>query len=198
MLDLGAPLPESLLAAELLEGDGSPVTVRDLVAPGPTLLVFLRHFGCVGCSLQVSHLAPRAHELAELGVRSVYVGSGNPAQRDGFVERLGLGDKPVTLVCDPALGAYGAADMHRSLWSAIEPRAVGHQLRAYGQGFQGGWGIQGDNNQQGGALLLDAELRVAYARYARFTADLVDGSDVVAAATKLRLKTHTDEGGYLL
>lgn len=198
VLGAGAAAPPALLDAEVQTADGEHVQLRTLFEPDPALVLFLRHYACVGCSRQVEELAPRVVELADLGVRVIFIGSGDAAQMGAFVERHALADKPIVMVTDPKLEAYAAADMQRSVWSALEPRALWFQLQAYGAGFRGHRGVQGDGSQQGGAVLLDGQARVVYARHARYTADNVDGSELVAAALAMQISTHEQRGGFVL
>ncbi|WP_157595830.1 AhpC/TSA family protein [Plesiocystis pacifica] len=182
-------------ATAKVDRDCENFTVPEL---GPALLLFLRHYACVGCSRQVEELSPRVLELSALGVRAVFIGSGDAEQMAAFAQRHALTDKAVVMVCDPALGSYAAADMRRSLWSAVEPRAWWYQLVAIMDGFRPGRGLQGEVTQQGGAVLLDHEGRVAWLYRARYTADNVDGSELVAAALAMRVVRHKRAGGFVL
>ncbi len=197
MLRVGEPAPEALLTAPVLDASGQERALGSCFEPDPALLLFLRHYGCVGCMQQVEALTPRVPELAEHGVRAVYLGSGTPEQVRGFIERHGLADKPVVMLTDPKLASYAAADMGRSLWSMVEPRSIIAQLRAMGAGFLPGR-MQGDGQQQGGAVLLDHEQRVAWIHRARFTGDNVDGSDLMQAVLKMTVARRRREGGIVL
>ncbi|MCA9661770.1 MAG: AhpC/TSA family protein [Myxococcales bacterium] len=197
MIDVGDLAPDALLSAPLLDRDGSAAPLRAHLPPGPALLLFLRHFGCVGCSRQVEQLTPRVWELRDLGVTSVFIGNGRPEHLRGFVERHALADKEVVLLTDPELRAYAALDLERSLWSALRPKALFGQLKAFAAGFRGGR-IEGDVEQQGGAALLDDARRIVWLRRAHYTADEVDGSDVVAAAMRLAVARRRQEGGLVL
>ncbi|MCZ6626185.1 MAG: peroxiredoxin-like (seleno)protein, partial [Deltaproteobacteria bacterium] len=63
---------------QVLKPDGTNVRLGDYWIKRPTLLVFLRHFGCMGCSQHVNELSPRLLELYNLGMRTVFVGNGEP------------------------------------------------------------------------------------------------------------------------
>ena len=197
MLQVGELAPAQLMDAPMLDTGGRESPLRSFFEPDPVLLLFLRHYGCVGCLQQVEDLTPRVLELSQQGVRAIYVGSGTPEQSRAFVERQGLGDKSVILLTDPGLESYAGADMGRSLWSNIEPRSLVSQMRSIGAGLKPGR-TEGDGRQQGGAVLLDHEQRVAWIHRARFTGDNVNGSDLMQAVLKMTVARQRREGGFVL
>jgi hypothetical protein len=75
-------------------------------AEGPAVLVFMRHFGCLCLSAQITELSPRLFELHQLGIRTVFIGNGAAHFIDGFIERFGLADKKIEIVTDPPLEAF--------------------------------------------------------------------------------------------
>jgi hypothetical protein len=177
------------LSCTVLDREGYPQRLGDIVCRAPrtpALLVFLRHFGCVGCEAQIASLMPRQPELSDLGVRIVLLGNGSPAHARAFVDRWALGERPVTVVTDPTLGTFRAAGLVRSTWATFGPRALFSELLAIGAG-QRPRRRDGDRFQQGGALLLDATGAVAFFHANRFVGDCVSLADVVDAAMKLHL-----------
>ncbi len=68
------PNPKTLASCKVLDRQGREIVLGSLWAEGPTLLVFLRYFGCLCCSEQITELAPRLEELHQLGIRTVLVG----------------------------------------------------------------------------------------------------------------------------
>lgn len=154
-LELGRELPKELRDALVRDASGREQRLGDLAAGRTTLFVFLRHFGCIGCSRQVDVLVPSMGELRDLGVAVVLVGNGEPAHIPAFVERQRLAGYPVTIVTDPTLRAHRAAGLARSVWATIGPRALVADVRAWVGGYAGA-GRQGDAFQQGGVLLVGA------------------------------------------
>jgi hypothetical protein len=151
------------------------------------VVVMLRHFGCIGCDVTVTELAPRLVELHAAGARTLLVGNGPPGAIDGFVERQGLGDKPVDVLTDPTLAAFRAAGLVRSAWATFGPRAIVDYVRALAHGFSPRR-TEGDYFQQGGALVVDAGGRVVLHHVATHLGDHADGSDLVDAALGLALR----------
>jgi len=150
-----APLPPELIDAQVLDVGGAPHRLGDHIAGGLALVVWLRQFGCVGCNALVTDLAPRLLELHSLGVAAVFVGLGEPMYLAGFVERMRLADKKVTLFTDPTGAAHRAADLPRSVWASFSPRATLQRIRLAGQGFESG-PVQGDPHQLSGMALIEA------------------------------------------
>lgn len=170
-------MPSALANATLVGADGQAITVSSLWSRRSALLMFLRHFGCVACSLQVATLLDRATELQVLGVDVVLVGSAAPSEIERFV-REEIGDRAVTVLCDPSLDAYRAAGLHRSFLRTFGPRAALGYLRATARGFSRG-GTRGDLLQQAGALLVDARGVVLWSHRSRALGDLAELSDMV-------------------
>jgi hypothetical protein len=94
-------------------------------------------------------------------VRVLLVGNGAPHYIDAFLERQDLSDKNVTVVTDPTLRSHQAAQLDRSSWATIGPRAVKDAVVAFARGYRQ-TGIEGDRLQQGGVVLLDREGKVAF------------------------------------
>ena len=177
----GQPAPDALLDAEVFERGGHRTTLRPLIAGRPSVLVFLRHFGCIGCDRHVTELTPRFAELDSVGVVTVLVGNGESRYLEGFIERYRLGDRAVVLVTDPSRATFAAAGLKRSWWSTFGPRAVWAALTSFGQGYRQR-SIHGDALQQGGALVLDADARVVLHHVSEALGDNLSGNDIVAAA----------------
>ena len=174
---------ESLRAAPVLRRDGSEASLGSFV-DGPTLLVFLRHFGCIGCAAHVEELVPRLDELTAAGVHVVFVGNGAANFIDGFVDRFGLGDRPVVVVTDPTLRAHHLAGLQRSWWGTLGPAAIVDVIRLKFSGLSGS-ALEGDAAQLGGLVLLDGRGGVVLAHRARTLGDHLPTSDVIDAALSL-------------
>lgn len=179
----GQPVPPTLADARVSDRTGTQRALGEFWASGPAVVVFLRHFGCVGCAEHVSELAPRLHELHRLGLTTVLVGNGAPHFIDGFEERHGLGDKKAEIVTDPSLKAFSAAGLERSLVATSGPMALLNYGRARLKGFSNR--IEGDNLQQGGVLVVDRKGRVAYFHRDRRLGDHPPTVDVVDAALRV-------------
>lgn len=186
-IEKGGPLPGDLLASLVQTRDGRSVELGALIQANPTALVFIRHFGCLGCSVHMAELAPRLDELRKLGLRVVVVGNGALRYLEGFTERYHLDEKQVTVVTDPSLATHRAARLKRSFWATFGPKGLFDQIRALVRGHSQR-GVQGDNWQQGGAILLDAEGRVTYYHRNDSVSDHAPTSELVDGIYKMLMR----------
>ena len=154
VLEIQSTVPEALSSLEVQGADGSAHVLRDFWAGQPCLLVFLRHFGCIGCSENVRELAPRLPELKRLGVRTVFIGCGAPFFIPPFQERHNLLHAPVELFSDISLETYRAAGLAYGLWEGFRPRSFVEMGRAFTQGNVQR-ASEGDLRQHAGAVLID-------------------------------------------
>ena len=189
---LNQTVPDALRDAAVVTQAGDQVSLGSLFEGHPTLLLFVRHFGCIGCSQHVGELAPRLLELDRLGVKTVIVGNGDPGFMADFLERHDLADKRATLVVDPDLSAYRGAQLKRSFWATFGPRAVYEGLRARGRGYEQYRG-SGDDLQQGGTLVIDGSGKVMLHYANESLGDRADLGDVVDVALGLAVRNRTDD-----
>lgn len=153
MVEVGKPLPSPVSEREVIDLGGETRALGSLV-DGPTLIVVLRHFGCAACDQLLTHLKPQLDLLLELGMTVVLVGNGERRYAEAFAERHHLPERGVALVTDPTLALHRAMSLEHSFWSAVGWPGGIRWLQAVGRGFRQN-GLQGDQRQQGGALLLD-------------------------------------------
>lgn len=185
---IGETVPKAVAEAEIVGPDGAKVRLASLWAKQPALLVFLRHFGCVGCSEQLAELVPRLDEIARAGVRTVLIGNGTPEQRDAFAERHRIERASSLLMTDPELAAYRSLELLRSRWATYGLRSIADLARAVSHGHPH-VAVEGDATQQGGVLLVDTRGVVRFFHASRSIGDHPSASDLVDAALRLALET---------
>ena len=188
MLTVGSSVPERFADAQVSDGQGHVVPLRSFWHGRPCLLVFIRHFACVGCGEQVTELSPRLPELERAGVRVVLVGNGEPRYLAGFVERYALGDKPVEIVTDPSLESFREAGLVRSWWATHGPRAIVDLARAMSKGLPH-LPAEGDANQQGGVLLVDVDGTLRFYHRNESLGDHPSASQLVETALVLTVRS---------
>ena len=88
--------------------------------------------------------------ILERGADVVVVGQGQAAAAADFAEQYSL---PFPLLVDPDMEAYRAAGMRRGVLTGVNPRSLGHLMRAARGGHRQGR-VQGDPWQQGGVFVL--------------------------------------------
>jgi len=170
---VGNELPLALRDRQILDQDGQTLRLGDLWSDEPVLLVFLRHFGCIGCSQHLHHMLPRLPEMERFGIRIVLIGNGNADYIEGFRERHGLSGYGLPVYTDPSLESHRAAGLVRSWWGAFGLPGLTGLLKGLYNGYSQG-PIQGDPPQQSGAILVDGQLVVRYYYRARTLGDFPD------------------------
>jgi peroxiredoxin len=189
VIEVGAPAPEALSRCTVRNAEGTPLALGDLWAHGPTLLYFVRHFGCIGCSEGLATLRPALGELERLGVRVVLVGCGAPHFIPAFLERHALLHAPLRCVTDETLTSQGLAGLAYGFRGGLGPRGLYEQARAFIGGHVAG-PVQGDPRQQAGAVMLDGAGVVRLVHRNRSLGDHVPATTLVAAALAIWTDAH--------
>lgn len=107
-MSVGKGAPE----ATLRDQDGNEVALSSLWQTQPTLLVFLRHFGCPHCRGHAIQLRQNAAKYRAAGGQIVLVGLGEPEKAASFRRDL---DLPFTVLCDPDKSTYRAYGLTRRM-----------------------------------------------------------------------------------
>jgi peroxiredoxin len=186
-----APLPNALKECLVTDAQAGSHKIGDLLEDRATLLLFVRHFGCIGCSENIGLMAPRFNELQELGVRILIIGCGAPNFIEGFMERHQLLFGPAEVFSDESLSSHQAADLLYSLWGGFRPRALYEMTRAFVAGNVS-TGNQGDIKQQAGAILVDSKGMVRLYHQNESLGDHVDPSKVVESAMTALISSNPE------
>ena len=186
-----APLPESLTRCTISDSDGENYRLGTLIDGKPTLLLFIRHFGCIGCSENIGLIAPRINELNELGVRVLLIGCGPAMFIDGFRERHHLLFSPAKVYSDDSLASHQAAGLMYSAWGGFRPKALYEMARAFVSGHVARE-HEGDIKQQAGAIFVDERGIVRLYHRNESLGDHVDPSEIVATAMASLVINHSE------
>lgn len=181
--EIGQEVPPSIREIELEEEQGSRLNFGKLLGEQVTVLVLLRHFGCIACSEHVSEWVPRLAEFEKMGARVVFVGNGKADYLTDFIERHKLGDKPVTVLSNSGLEFYDALGCVRSMGSNLNFRAMKNVLGAFAQGHTQ-VSVEGNPQQQGGTFVMDAEGVLRFAHREQALGDHVSVATVFAETLK--------------
>jgi len=163
---------------------GNALSLGDLL-DGPVLVIFLRHWGCVECSLLLTALGPRLGEIASLGVKVVMVGVGSVAGIGNFLTRYRLENSEVTVVTDPSLKTHQAVGLKKSLWGVGGPQANWTIVSNWLQGHPNTLG-DGDIWQLGGAILLDGAGAEIWRHDNRRLGDIAPHTEIMDAVLRMR------------
>ncbi|MBL8231849.1 MAG: AhpC/TSA family protein [Bryobacterales bacterium] len=119
----------------------------------PTMMVFLRHFGCTFCREALSDLAKSRAEIERSGVGLVLVHMGTEEQAQRFFRRYRMED--VARVSDPQQSLYRAFGLTRgTLANLFGPKVWWRGFQAGLLDKHGVGGLVGDGFQMPGAFLV--------------------------------------------
>ena len=165
----GERIPAAVLERTVTGVNLAPGGLREQLGEGMTLLVFLRHFGCIFCRETLADLRACAEKDADFpGVLFVFEGAA--LEGKAFVRRYwprarAIADPSATLYDDFGVGRGGLVEMFRpAVWKA--------QDRARDKGHANG-PRSGDIWRMPGAFLVQGD-RVLWAHEYRHAADHPD------------------------
>lgn len=162
---------------ELLDPLGKPIFLDAVLAGRPTLMCFLRHFGCLFCFEHASGLLTEQAALQKLGAQLVFVGNGNPAHAREFMQEYKLDGGVYT---DPSRRLYAALEMRHGVNLTLNVQTARHARRAYQQGHRQR-GVKGDPWQQGGNVAISAGGAILAVERAAIAGDLIPVRSVLTA-----------------
>lgn len=170
----------SYLDLPVVTESGATEQLRDL-CEGPTLCVFLRHWGCAECSVLLHRLSPRFRELITLDIRVILIGLGSAEGISTFRAKHRFESSEVLIVTDPTLAVHTEAGLTRSSLAITSPSALVNRFKFKLQGFTNQLG-KGDHLQQGGAALLDASHKEIWSHHNAHFGDVLDPNALLEAA----------------
>lgn len=129
--------------------DGKEVLLRDIVGKTtPTLLVMLRHFGCMLCRQLCGHLLKRKMEFYNLyglclsniltlsrGIPIVAISTGTPAAAKSFSKEVKF---PGNIYLDQKRTLYKALSCKRGVKYSMSMKTLAIARKAYEEGFRQG------------------------------------------------------------
>jgi peroxiredoxin len=160
-------LLESLSPVAITRPDGSSEALSGLIVGRNTVLVFIRHFGCIFCREQVLRFKERLPDISGRGYDVLVIGQGAPEAARAFVEAAAA---PFPVVVDPSLEAFRRAGLRRSIvGTLLDPRAWVRALGAIKHGRPGR--LLGDPWQNGGVFVLDRAGHERFRHISRYAGD---------------------------
>lgn len=181
---------EGLLNSDIHLPDGSTTTLHSHL---PTsrfhLILFIRHFGCIGCSVTMEQLSPRIQEIKKLGGSISIIGNGAPSFISGFLERYRLDPNSIFVATDPSLKIYQAAQLHRKWYRTFGPNSVIQFILSALNGHQQN-SVQGDNFQLGGTLLLSSSYELEHHYQNQYITDSLHIEQLFSHMHRLVLKDN--------
>ncbi|WP_394834228.1 redoxin domain-containing protein [Pendulispora rubella] len=159
-LHYGDRMPDVMLQAD----DGKNVRLSDYWSEKPTAFVFIRHFGCPHCRVELVRLNRARAQIEQAGGRVVAISMGDVAKAAEFKKALKL-DFPV--LADPSEKAYEACNI------LLQPNTLKDNLGSFrtdaplfaammAKGEYGKFVFGGNDLRLGGTVIADREGRVGY------------------------------------
>lgn len=149
-------IPDAVLDRPVVGVNLKPGRLRDQLGDGITLLVFLRHFGCIFCRETMSDL----RRIAETGPGFppiLFFSQGSTIECKAFLRRYWPAARAVS---DPELDFYEDFGVRRAgLLEALGPRVLSARRRARAKGLENGprsgdiWRMPGVFAVQSGAVV---------------------------------------------
>lgn len=132
-LEIGAALPSDILDRTVMGVGLSPGVLRDQLSPNGTLLVFLRHFGCIFCRETLGELRATSQRHADYP-DVLFFFQGSATEGRAFLRR----DWPdARAVADPDMALYERFGVGRaSFYEAFRPAVWSASLRAHRKGYR--------------------------------------------------------------
>ncbi len=167
-------IPREVLARPVVGVGLSPGSLGDQLGDGGTLLVFLRHFGCIFCKEAVADLREAA-EAAPAYPEILFFTQGSPRESRAFLREW----PGARAVSDPELAFYEAFGIRRaSLLEALGPAVFKARFRARAKGHANG-PPDGDIWRMPGCLLVEDD-RIVWRFEAEHAADHPDFTTIPA------------------
>lgn len=179
-MQAGELIPEAVLDHVVSGINLSPGRLRDQLDESPTLLVFLRHFGCIFCREAVADL--RAASESEAGFpRTLFFFQGTPTEGRAFMRRDWPG---MRAVADPDGDMYEAFGIERGgLLQTLGPPVWRARRRAMAKGHVNG-PRSGDVWRLPGVILASGH-RIEWVQPIRHAAELPDFDGIAACVARL-------------
>jgi hypothetical protein len=159
-------LPVEALNASVTGVGLSPGTLGDQLSEGLTLLVFLRHFGCMFCREMVSDLRSAAEDNADFP-NVLFFSQASATEARAFMRRYWPNTR---VVADPQLELYDLFGIPRAgFLEAIGPKVLVARSRARKKGLTNGPN-SGDIWRMPGIFAVERD-RIVWAHEAEHAAD---------------------------
>ena len=172
-------IPDEVLDRAVSGPNLMPGTLRGQLGERTTLLVFLRHFGCVFCRETIADLREAAQAPGYPAVLFFY--QGTPTEGRAFLRRYW---PEARAIADPELAFYQAFGVERGgLLQMFGPGVMAAGLRARRRGFENGE-RSGDIYRMPGAFLVRGD-RVLWQHRYRHAGDHPDFRGIAARAEAL-------------
>lgn len=178
-------IPDEALCLPVSGVGLAPGTLQDQLGEGITLLVFLRHFGCMFCRETISDLRSASEADADFP-RVLFFFQGSATEGRAFLRRYWPG---VCAVADPDLRLYEMFGVRRaSLTEALGPAVlIGARSRAKKKGHENG-SRMGDIWRMPGVFAVEGD-EILWSQKPRHAADHPDFGRIQALIAEASMES---------
>lgn len=165
-LKVGDPAPD----ITVLDISGERVELRDYWRNGPTLVSFLRHFGCMHCRYRLAVLEENREQLNRAGLQLLAIGLGQPKHAERYCGKLA---PHVTCFSDTVNDGYYAWGLRQGTMAELAAQGM-NVLKASAKVLLAGHmqgAATGDINMLPGTFIIDRDGVVQYAYYSKYAGD---------------------------
>jgi peroxiredoxin len=177
--DLGHAAPDTALT----DGTGRARRLSDFWRERPTILLFLRHFGCLFCRGPVVEMERHHEAVLGRGARLVAIGQGTGGEVERFCRRFGA---TFTCLGDPERRSYRAFGLPRAglRETLLDPLRAGPFWGIH-LSVRGAFLRASDWGQLPGLAVVDQSGVIRYLHRSRHAGDLPPASAVLAALDEI-------------
>jgi peroxiredoxin len=158
---------------ELDDPSGRRVRLSSFWTARPTVILFLRHFGCPCCRKQLVEVQRNHRMFQDVGAQVVAVAQGTAQEAEEFRRRLGI---PFPCLGDPERESYGSYGLSRGGWKEIVLDLIrtGNLAPSPGKmiSVSGSFRPHGDWFQLPGVAIVDRHGKLRYLYRSRHAGDL--------------------------
>mmetsp|Transcript_5682 Transcript_5682/g.16905 ORF Transcript_5682/g.16905 Transcript_5682/m.16905 type:complete len:223 (+) Transcript_5682:76-744(+) len=166
-------LRETVRDAVVYDVSGKKRQLADVVAESdkPTVIAWLRHYGCTLCRKQIADLT-ELHKRGFENVRLIAIGSGTAKQGADFLKETRF---PGEIYSDPERKTYNALNFTQGVLSTFNLPALQKLMGSFiGGNVQRLETVPTDPFQQGGCLVINSDGSIALLHRDEFAGDHVE------------------------
>lgn len=169
----------------LADPQGREVTLDEQVwSQGPTLMSFLRHFGCIHCRNRMAQLELHKDDLQAAGLKLVAVALGEPKHAERYCGKLAPSLTCFAATSNDPYTAWGLRRGTVGEFVGTSFKMMGATLKAMRNGQMQGEAT-GDVQMLPGTFIVDQAGIIRYAYYSAYAGDDPEIDVLVDAGRKL-------------
>lgn len=180
-LQVGSTAPN----INLLNTQGETTPIAAFWEHGPTLLTFLRHFGCIHCRAWLAQLESNIEAFRNTGLQVVAVGQGETKHAQRYCGKLAPSITCLTDETTEPYHSYGLRQATLLEFAQNSGAVLKASLRAMMQGHIQGQAT-GDVRMLQGTFIIDQQGIIQFTHYNKHAADHPEITRLIEAAHTLR------------